>query len=118
MILPVYNAVEKIDPALLEASRDLGAGGAKTFFNVTLPLSMPGLTAGITLVFIPAVGMYFITDLLGGSRAILIGNVITDQMGQARNLPFAGAVSVTLMAGMFCFIGLFMKSTKRGGGFI
>ncbi|HSV13764.1 MAG TPA: ABC transporter permease [Tepidisphaeraceae bacterium] len=110
MILPIYGSVEKLDDALIEASLDLGAGPLRTFTNVILPLTRPGIVAGIMLVFVPAIGMFAVTDLLGGARVPMIGNVIQNQFGQARDWPFGSALGVTLMA-MF---GLVFLVTGRG----
>jgi spermidine/putrescine transport system permease protein len=112
MILPIYGSVEKLDGALVEASLDLGAGPVRTFTNVILPLTKPGIVAGIMLVFVPAIGMFAVTDLLGGAKVPMIGNVIQNQFGQARDWPFGSALGVTLMA-MF---GLVFLVTGRGKG--
>lgn len=115
MILPVYNSVEKLDNSLIEASYDLGAGRVKTFVNITLPLTLPGVVGGVTLVFIPAVGMYFISDLLGGAKTMLLGNLISNQVGGASNRPFAAALSVILLLGMLLFVWLYNSVTKITG---
>lgn len=115
MILPVYNSVEKLDNSLIEASYDLGAGRFRTFVNITLPLTLPGIVGGVTLVFIPAVGLYFISDLLGGAKTMLLGNLISNQVGGARNWPFAAALSVVIVAGMLLFVWLYNNVTKITG---
>ena len=97
MILPLYSSIEKLDMSLLEAASDLGAKSTKTFLNITLPLTMPGIFAGSILVFIPALGLFFIADLLGGSKVMLIGNLIRNQFLTARNWPFGAALSMTLI---------------------
>ena len=99
LILPVYASVEKLDGALIEAAHDLGAGPWRVFPTVILPLTLPGIAAGVTLVFVPAVAMFAVTDLLGGARVPLIGNVIQNQFFRARNAPFGAALGVvfTLM---------------------
>lgn len=97
MILPLYSSIEKLDMSLLEAASDLGAKPTKTFLNITLPLTMPGIFAGSILVFIPALGLFFIADLLGGSKVMLIGNLIRNQFLTARNWPFGAALSMTLI---------------------
>jgi len=98
MILPLYSSLEKIENAVLEAAADLGAAPARVFLRVTLPLSVPGMVAGTILVFIPAMGMFVIPDLMGGAKTILIGNVIRNQFLTARDWPFGAATSMILMA--------------------
>ncbi|AHF91289.1 ABC transporter permease [Opitutaceae bacterium TAV5] len=100
MILPIYGSAEKLDNALVEAAHDLGAGPVKAFSEVIIPLTMPGIAAGILLVFVPAIGMFAVTDLLGGARVPMIGNVIQNQFSKTgRNWPFGAALGVifTLM---------------------
>jgi spermidine/putrescine transport system permease protein len=98
MILPIYGSVEKLDGALIEAAHDLGAGPLRVFSTVIIPLTMPGIAAGTLLVFVPAIGMFAITDLLGGARVPLIGNVIQNQFLQARDWPFGAALGVVFLA--------------------
>ncbi len=97
MVLPLYTSLEKIENSLLEAAADLGAPPSKAFLRVTLPLSVPGMIAGTILVFIPAMGMFVIPDLMGGAKTILIGNVIRNQFLTARDWPFGAAASMILM---------------------
>jgi len=94
MMLPIYSSVEKLDSSLVEAAQDLGAGPLRTFWTVILPLTWPGVAAGILLVFVPAIGMFAITDLMGGARVPLIGNVIQNQFSQARDWPFGAALGM------------------------
>ncbi|NHI00876.1 MULTISPECIES: spermidine/putrescine ABC transporter permease PotB [Oceanimonas] len=96
MILPLYAAIEKLDGRLLEAARDLGAGPLPRFVRVVLPLTLPGIVAGCLLVFLPALGMFYISDLLGGAKHLLIGNIIKTQFLNIRDWPFGAATSVTL----------------------
>ncbi|AEY01797.1 spermidine/putrescine ABC transporter membrane protein [Oceanimonas sp. GK1] len=96
MILPLYAAIEKLDHRLLEAARDLGAGALPRFVRVILPLTLPGIVAGCLLVFLPALGMFYISDLLGGAKHLLIGNIIKTQFLNIRDWPFGAATSVTL----------------------
>lgn len=110
MILPSYTAVEKMDWSVVEASRDLGAHPALAFLTVTLPLTFSGILAGCVLVFIPSVGLFFISDLLGGSKTPLAGNLINDAMKKSRDLPFAAALSVVLLSVTAVIIGLFRKT--------
>ncbi len=114
LILPVYASVEKLDGALIEAARDLGAGPGRTFAAVILPLTLPGIAAGVTLVFVPAVAMFAVTDLLGGARVPLIGNVIQNQFLQARDWPFGAALGVALL-GLFLISQLLLRALRPRG---
>ncbi len=97
MILPIYGSAEKLDNALIEAAYDLGAGPIRAFSTVIVPLTMPGIAAGTLLVFVPAIGMFAITDLMGGAKVPMIGNVIQNQFLQARDWPFGAALGVVFM---------------------
>jgi spermidine/putrescine transport system permease protein len=97
MILPIYSSAEKLDGALIEAAMDLGAGPLAVFRRVILPLTKPGIYAGILLVFVPAIGMFAIQDLLGGGRVPMVGYVIQKQFGEARNAPFGAVLGVLMM---------------------
>jgi spermidine/putrescine transport system permease protein len=94
VILPVYASAEKLDGALIEAAQDLGAGPLRVFREVIVPLTWPGIAAGMLLVFVPAIGMFAITDLMGGARVSMIGNVIQNQFTKALNFPFGAALGV------------------------
>lgn len=107
-VLPMYSSIEKLDKSLLEASNDLGAKPAKTFFKVTLPLTAPGIFASVILVFIPSLGAYFTADALGGGTSLLIGNLIRNLFSVSKNWPFGAAVSVVLV--LFTLILLFFYS--------
>lgn len=96
MVLPLYVNLERQDPALLEAARDLGASRWQCFWRVTWPLSLPGVYAGTALVFIPAFGMFAIPDLVGGTEGIMIGNVIRTQFLEARDWPFGSALAIVM----------------------
>ncbi|MBM4265872.1 MAG: ABC transporter permease [Deltaproteobacteria bacterium] len=99
MILPIYTSVEKLDNALVEAAFDLGAGPMRAFSKVIVPMTSPGITAGILLVFVPALGLYAVNDILGGGKVDMIGNIIENQFkGNARNWPFGAALGIALMA--------------------
>ncbi|WP_431356950.1 spermidine/putrescine ABC transporter permease PotB [Pantoea endophytica] len=102
MVLPLYSSLEKLDKSCLEAARDLGANKLKTFLRIILPLTMPGIVAGCLLVFIPAMGLFFVADLLGGAKNLLIGNVIKSQFLNIRDWPFGAATSIvmTLLMGL------------------
>ena len=97
MILPIYTSLEKIDTSLYEAAADLGANAFRTFLRVTLPLSMPGVVAGTILVFIPVMGTFIVSDILGGRQVILVGNLIQRQFLDARDPTFGSAASLILM---------------------
>lgn len=97
MVLPLYATIERLDKTYLEASLDLGASQRQTFFNVTLPLTMPGIVTGIILVFIPCLGMFLISDELGGTTSWMIANVIQNQFSSANDWPFGSALSFLLM---------------------
>ena len=120
MILAVYSSVEKMDWSLVEASRDLGASAAKTFFKVTLRMTMPGLLSGVVLTFIPSMGLFFVADLLGGNKIVLVGSLIQLQMTKGRNMPFAAALSVVLMILTSIMIAVYRKAahTKELEGLI
>lgn len=96
MILPLYASIEKLDTRLLEAARDLGAGKLRAFVHVTVPLTLPGIIAGIMLVFLPALGMFYIPDILGGAKSMLVGNFIKNQFLTSRDWPAGAAASVVL----------------------
>ncbi len=100
MILPLYSAIEKLDGTYIEAARDLGANKFQTLVRVILPLTMPGIIGGCLLVLLPALGMFYIADLLGGAKNLLIGNVIKSQVLNARDWPFGAATSIALTLAM------------------
>ncbi|MEL7647983.1 MAG: ABC transporter permease [Sedimentibacter sp.] len=105
-VLPMYSSIEKLSNSLLEASADLGASRRTTFFNITLPLTFPGIFSSIILVFIPSLGIYTVTDMLGGGKVLYIGNIIKNQFGSIRNWPLGAALSVLLIVitGLLIFI--------------
>jgi spermidine/putrescine transport system permease protein len=109
MVLPVYASLEKLDPALLEAAESLGARPADRFARVTLPLSMPGVVAGCLLVFIPSLGAFLTPDLLGGAKQVMVGNLIQQQFGAARDWPFGSAVSFVLIALVLAAVYAFQR---------
>jgi spermidine/putrescine transport system permease protein len=98
MVLPIYTSLEKLDWRLCEAAFDLGANRWRTLWRVIVPLSSPGIISGCILVFIPALGSYFIPELLGGSKSLMIGNLIQNQFGASRNWPFGAALAFALLA--------------------
>ena len=108
MILPIYGSVQKLDRSLIEASLDLGAGPMATFRRIILPLTMPGIGAGIVLTFVPAIAMFAVNDLLGGGRVEMIGNTIETQFNTSRDWPFGSALGIVvtiLFAGAFAVVG-------------
>ena len=110
MILPLYSSIEKLDASLLEAAQDLGAKPVISFLKVTLPLTKPGIFAGCVMVFIPSMGLYFITDLMGGSKTLVIGNLIKNQFITARNWPLGAAMSVILMLITLLMLQMYRKA--------
>ncbi|TLS65389.1 ABC transporter permease [Mariprofundus erugo] len=113
MVLPLYANLEKHDPALLDAASDLGASGWQRFWRVTWPLSLPGVYAGSILVFIPVLGMFAIPDLLGGTNAIMIGNVIKQQFIESRDWPFGSVLSIMLTIATIALVWLGTRSGHR-----
>ena len=109
MILPVYSAVSKVDPNLIEASYDLGASKTKTFTKIYLPLTISGAFNGSLMVFIPAIGYFFITDILGGGKIMIIGNLIKNQFLTARNWPFGAAISIFLILMTLILVSIYKK---------
>lgn len=97
MVLPLYNALSKIDENVINAAKDLGANRIQTFFRIILPLSVPGIISGITMVFVPALTTFVISTLLGGSKVLLIGNVIEQEFTQASNWHLGSGLSMVLM---------------------
>jgi len=113
MIISIYNSVDKLDRSLLEASYDLGGGKWKTFFNITLPLTMPGIARGFTLVFIPALGLYFISDLLGGGNNMFLGNLINNMATRGRNRPLASAFAIGMILLVLLVLFIYSRVTKN-----
>lgn len=116
MVLPLYNALTKIDPNVINAARDLGANWFQTFLRVIFPLSLPGVISGITMVFVPALTTFVISNLLGGSKILLIGNVIEQEFTQASNWHLGSGLSIVLM--VFILINMLMTAIfdKNGEG--
>ncbi|WBW49727.1 ABC transporter permease [Peptoniphilus equinus] len=116
MVLPIYTVLLKIDPKLIEAAKDLGANGRETFWRVIVPLSLPGVYTGITMVFIPAISTFVISNLLGGKNIYLIGNLIDQQFSFAGNWGFGSAVAMILI--FILLVALFFGNTDKenGGG--
>lgn len=109
MIFAVYSSAEKLDFSLVEAARDLGASPMKAFLTVSLKLTLPGLLSGVVLTFVPSMGLFFIADILGGNKVVLVGNLIQEQLMKTHNWPFAAALSVALLALTSIFMFLYRK---------
>lgn len=116
MVLPIYNVLVKIDSNVLNAARDLGANSVQTFLKITLPLSFPGIVSGITMVFVPALTTFVISTLLGGSKVLLIGNVIEQEFTNAANWHLGSGLSLVLM--IFIILSIIITSVfdKDGEG--
>jgi spermidine/putrescine transport system permease protein len=116
MVLPIYVSLEKLDLRLLEASADLGANPWRSFLQVTLPLSLPGIATGSMLVFIFLMGEFIIPALLGGGKVYFIGNALVDLFLQSRNWPFGAAVSVAVVVAMLVTVAVYMRFMLGRGG--
>ena len=116
MVLPIYNALSKIDRSIIHAAKDLGANNIQVFFKITLTLSLPGIISGITMVFIPALTTFVISKLLGGSKVLLIGNVIEEEFTQASNWHLGSGLSIVLM--LFIIVNMVLSAIfdKDGEG--
>ena len=112
MILPLYSAIEKLDHRLLEAAKDLGANAFQRFIKVIIPLTMPGIISGCLLVLLPAMGMFYVADLLGGAKVLLVGNVIKSEFLISRNWPFGSAISIGLTVLMALLIFVYYRANK------
>ena len=109
MIMSVYSSAEKLDWSYVEAARDLGASRVQAFFTVTLKLTLPGLLSGVILTFVPSMGLFFIADILGGNKIVLVGRLIQDQMTRGSNWPFAAALAVVMMVLTTVMIMIYRK---------
>lgn len=116
MVLPIYNSLSKIDSDIMNAARDLGANPVQVFMKITLPLSIPGIISGITMVFIPALTTFVISKLLGGSKILLIGNVVEEEFTQASNWHLGSGLSIVLM--LFIIVNMVISAVfdKDGEG--
>lgn len=114
MVFPLYVSLERLDKRLLEASKDLGAARWRTFMQVTLPLTLPGILSGIILVFIPIMGEYLIPALLGGGRVFFVGNALVDTFLQSRNWPFGSAMAIGLIIVVLVAVALYLRIGNRG----
>jgi spermidine/putrescine transport system permease protein len=116
MILPLYSTIVKIDHRLVEAAQDLGCNAMQVFSKVIFPLSMPGIVSGVTMVFVPAVSTFYISQKLGGPNTILIGDVIERQFKQGNNPNLGAALSLVLMLLVFVCTGIMNKFADDGEG--
>lgn len=114
MVLPIYASVERFDFHFVEAAHDLGANDLRTFIRVIFPLTLPGVIAGCILVFIPAIGAFVTPDLLGGTRGIMIGNLINDQFKGSGNQPLGSALSIVIMALVMLALLVYVRFGDRG----
>ena len=114
MVLSVYSSAEKLDWSLYEAARDLGAGPVRAFWTINFKLTLPGLLSGIILTFVPSMGLFFIADILGGNKIVLVGSLIQEQMTRGGNWPFAAALAVVLMILTSIMLGLYRRITNTG----
>ncbi|MCI9168156.1 MAG: ABC transporter permease [Dorea sp.] len=116
MVLPIYNVLSKIDSDIIAAARDLGANSVQTFLRIILPLSVPGIISGVTMVFVPSLTTFVISDLLGGSKILLIGNVIEQEFKQGSNWHSGSGMSLVLMIFIIFSMALIAKYDKEGEG--
>ena len=116
MVLPIYASVERFNFRYVDAAHDLGANDARAFLRVVLPLTMPGVLAGCALVFIPSVGAFVTPDLLGGTRGLMIGNLINKQFGGSGNMPLGSALSIVMMAVVMLSLLVYVFANRRERG--
>lgn len=116
MVLPIYNVIVKIDKDVISAAKDLGANNVQTFLKIIFPLTTPGIISGITMVFVPALTTFVISDLLGGSKILLIGNVIEQEFKQSSNWNVGSGLSLVLMIFIIASMALIAKYDKDGEG--
>ncbi|MCI1031936.1 spermidine/putrescine transport system permease protein [Raoultella sp. BIGb0149] len=112
MVMPLYSSIEKLDRPLLEAAKDLGASRLQTFIRIIIPLTMPGIIAGCLLVMLPAMGLFYVSDLMGGAKNLLIGNVIKSQFLNIRDWPFGAATSITLTLVMGLMLLIYWRAAR------
>ena len=113
MVLPLYASIEKLDFSLIEAAQDLGADYLKVFTRVVLPVTMPGIAAGMTLVFIPVTGQYIVPTILGGGKVSMLGNLLAQQFGPAANWPFGSAIAVIFMLLLMVGVVSYLRNEGR-----
>src|SRR5699024_8603258 len=120
LVFPIYVVIEQMDFKKMEASADLGANPLKTFWYITLPMTLSGVITGCILVFVASLGMFVVSDVMGGAKVPLIGNVIQTQFLGARNWPFGAALSLVLVVACILFIVIYyyvvhLKGKEKGG---
>ena len=113
MVLPIYASVERFDFRYVDAAHDLGANDVRAFIRVVLPLTLPGVLAGCALVFIPSVGAFVTPDLLGGTKGLMIGNLINNQFGGSGNMPLGSALSIVMMAVVMLSLVVYLVANRR-----
>ena len=111
--LPLYASVERLDWSLVEAAQDLYASRVRTFFQAIVPQTLPGLSVGVILTFVPAMGMFVVPDLLGGAKFMLVGNLIQQQFGSSRDWPFGAAISMGLMVLTMISLQIYRRKAKE-----
>ncbi|MCY4019218.1 MAG: ABC transporter permease [Chloroflexi bacterium] len=116
MVLPIYASVERFNFRYVDAAQDLGANDLRTFLRVVLPLTLPGVLAGCALVFIPSVGAFVTPDLLGGTKGLMIGNLINNQFGGSGNMPLGSALSIVMMALVMLSLVVYLLANRRDRG--
>lgn len=116
MVLPIYASVERFNFRYVDAAQDLGANDLRTFLRVVLPLTLPGVLAGCALVFIPSVGAFVTPDLLGGTKGLMIGNLINNQFGGSGNMPLGSALSIVMMAVVMLSLVVYLLANRRERG--
>ncbi|WP_058909719.1 spermidine/putrescine ABC transporter permease PotB [Entomohabitans teleogrylli] len=112
MVMPLYSSIEKLDKSLLEAAKDLGASKLQTFTRVIIPLTMPGIIAGCLLVVLPAMGLFYVSDLMGGAKNLMVGNVIKSQFLNIRDWPFGSATSIMLTLVMGLMLLVYWRASR------
>ncbi|MFR9307332.1 MAG: ABC transporter permease, partial [Lachnospiraceae bacterium] len=116
MVLPVYNTMCKIDDSIIEAARDLGASFLQTLLRIWIPLSVPGIVSGITMVFVPALTTFVISNILGGSKILLIGNVIESEFTKASNWNLGSGLSIVMLIFILLSMTILARYDKNGEG--
>lgn len=112
MVMPLYLSIEKLDKSYIEAARDLGANKFQTFLRIIVPLTMPGIIAGCLLVLLPAMGLFYVADLMGGAKNLLIGNIIKNQFLNLRDWPFGAATSIVLTIAMGFLLYVYYRAAN------
>ncbi len=116
MVLPIYASVERFNFRFVDAAHDLGANDVRTFLRIVIPLTLPGVLAGCALVFIPSVGAFVTPDLLGGTKGLMIGNLINNQFGGSGNTPLGSALSIVMMAVVMLSLVVYVSANRREPG--